>query len=113
MPMAVTHGATLRCALGSAMSNLVVTHQLNDQIESMAAATIQDHKPGLNILPFGTCAALGGPCVPATPAPWIPGSTSLVIIDNAPALLRTDQLACAVGGMISIVSPGQSSTLDT
>ncbi len=113
MPLAVVQGAMLQCSCGSAPSALLVDWQASSRIEGPAAATVMDHKPGANILPFGTCSTLAGPCVPATPAPWIPGSTSIVMIQHGQALLSTDKLTCTVGGMISILTPGQGSTLDT
>lgn len=113
MPIAVIQGATLQCSCGSAPSKLLVDWQSNNFIEGPLAATVMDHKPGLNILPFGTCSTLSGPCVPATPAPWLTGSTTNVIIGNGLALRNPDKLVCTVGGMISIVDPGQGNTLDT
>jgi hypothetical protein len=87
------------------------------------AATIMDHIPIANIPPFGMCicpanpmvaaataAALGVltpmPCLPVIPAPWAPGSPT-VMIGKIPALNNTCQAMCAWGGMIAIVTPGQ------
>lgn len=120
MATAVINGATLQCTCGDAPSKLIVTSSPNNHIASQPAATIMDHMPATNILPFGTCktltAAASGvatPCVPATAAPWLPGSSSLVLIANKPALLNTDKLMCTVGGVISITDPGQQPTIDT
>ena len=120
MATAVILGAKLQCTCGDAPSDLIVMSQFNNLIDNKLAATIMDHKPLANILPFGTCktltAAASGtptPCVPATAAPWMPGSTSLVLIGNYPALLNSDKLACTVGGMISVTDPGQQKTSDT
>jgi hypothetical protein len=92
---------------------------------NMPAANIMDHKPGLNILPFGMCtcpanpavaaataAALGtptpAPCVPMTMAPWVPGAVSPpVILGNQPALDNISKVICTWGGVIEVVSPGQ------
>ena len=45
------------------------------------------------------------PCVPVTPAPWIPGSPT-ALIGNMTALDSNSKLMCAWGGVIQIVSPG-------
>jgi hypothetical protein len=77
----------------------------------------------VNILPFGVCrslaypataaataAAMGAltpmPCVPSTPAPWAPGSLT-VMVGNQPALNNTCKLTCVFGGVIQVVAPGQ------
>ncbi len=120
MPLAVVNTAQLQCTCGDAPATLTVTSQMQVMIGNQFAATVMDYAPVVNIPPFGTCktltAAASGvptPCVPATVAPWTPGSTSIVMIGNFPALLDTDKLACTVGGMISIVSPGQTQTSTT
>ena len=113
MALAVVEGAMLQCTCGDALTPLTLTGQPNDLIENKPTATIMDHKPGVNILPFGTCKTLSGPCAPATPAPWVPGSTSLVVVENRPALLQNCILTCTVGGVIKIQDTGQTSTLKT
>jgi hypothetical protein len=89
----------------------------------MVAANIMDHIPIMNIPPFGMCtcpanpvvaaataAALGVltpmPCVPATPAPWVPGAVT-VLLDMAPALDNVSKLMCVYGGVIQFSTPGQ------
>lgn len=85
-------------------------------------ATIMDNKPFVNIMPFGLCnslanpitasqtaAALGvltpGTCTPVIPAPWMPGS-STVLVGNLPALNDTSTCVCAYGGVVQVsVSP--------
>jgi hypothetical protein len=74
-------------------------------------------------MPFGMCmspanpevaaataAALGVltpmPCIPATTAPWTPGSPT-VLLDNMPALDNSSMLMCMWGGEISITMAGQ------
>lgn len=115
-------GAMLQCSFGAAPSNLVVLPQ-NRVTTAVPDANIMDNKPMVNILPFGMCsspanptvaaataAALGVltpmPCVPATPAPWIAGSPT-VLLANMPALNNTSKLMCAWGGVIQIVTPGE------
>lgn len=89
----------------------------------MPAGNIMDHVPILNIPPFGMCsspsnptvaaataAALGvltpQPCVPVIPAPWIPGSPT-VMLNNMPTLSNTCKCMCAFVGIIEITVPGQ------
>ena len=120
MPQAVVSTAQLQCTCGDAPTPLTVTSQMQVKIGNQLAATVMDYAPAVNIAPFGTCktltAAASGvptPCVPATVAPWTPGSTSVVRVGNLLGLLSTDKLACTVGGMISIISPGQAQANDT
>lgn len=87
------------------------------------AANIMDHVPMLNIMPFGMCmtpsnpavaaattAAAGVltpvPCMPVTPAPWIPGVPN-VLLGNMPALDNTCTCMCTWGGVITVLYPGQ------
>jgi len=106
-----------------APSTLVVLPQNRTLTSNMPAANIMDHKPMVNIMPFGMCttpsnpmvasataAAMGVltpmPCMPATTTPWITG-TPTVLLGNMPALDNTHTLMCMWGGVISIVNPGQ------
>ena len=89
----------------------------------LPAATIMDHAPLVNIPTFGMCttvtnpevatattAALGVltpmPCVPVTPAPWVPGAVT-VTITGMPALTNDCTCMCTWGGVITIDEPGQ------
>lgn len=111
MPMHVVNTATLMCTCGSIPSKLVVLPIHREQIEYQYAANIIDCVPLVNILPFGVCATLlGGPCVPATPGPWQPGSPT-VILDNMKALDNISTLQCMVGGVITVLDPGQHTTM--
>ena len=123
MPQHVCSGAMLQCSFGLAPSTLMVL-PVNRMITSnMPAANIMDHVPMVNIMPFGACtsianptvasataAALGVltpmPCIPATPAPWVPGAPT-VLLGNMPALNNTSTLMCIWLGVISVVNPGQ------
>lgn len=122
MGMCVCGGAKLLCSFGMAPSSLVVLPQ-NRVISTMPVANIMDNKPLVNVMPFGMCsspanptvaaataAALGVltpmPCIPVIPAPWVPGSAT-VMIANCPALNQTAKLMCAWGGVIQIIDPGQ------
>ena len=116
MPQLVVSTAQLTCVAGTAPSVLVVTPENKVMSSNMPAATIMDNIPMKNIMPFGTCniltASASGvptPCVPATAAPWAPGSVT-VMIGNKPALNNTCKLICSIGGVINVVSPGQMTT---
>lgn len=127
MPLQVVNGAQLMCSQGVAPSALVVLPINRVMSGNQPAANIMDHKPMINILPFGMCrspanptvaaatsAAMGVltpmPCVPATPAPWTPGSAT-VMLANFPALNNSCQLMCTWAGQITVMSPGQFTEL--
>jgi hypothetical protein len=118
----------MQCSFGVAPSSLVVLPANCVMAGGPPAATIMDNAPIVNILPFGMCsspanptvaaataAALGVltpmPCVPATAAPWVPGSPT-VLIGNMPALTDSSKLMCNWGGVIQIVSPGEFTVMD-
>ncbi|MFO0623611.1 MAG: DUF4280 domain-containing protein [Polyangia bacterium] len=115
-------GASMMCSFGAAPSTLVVL-PTNKVLATTPAANIMDHKPIVNIPPFGMCmspsnptvavataAALGVltpmPCVPATASPWIVGSPT-ILIGNMPTLDSNSKLMCSWGGVIQFVTPGQ------
>jgi hypothetical protein len=116
-------GAMMKCTFGMAPSTLMPTPK-TVITSNMMAANIMDHIPVMNIPPFGMCnspsnpmvaaataAALGVltpmPCVPATPAPWVPGAVT-VMLCNAPALDNVSTLNCIWGGVITFANPGQT-----
>ncbi len=122
MAIQVAAGAMLQCSFGAAPSALAVLPQNRVLCGGPPAATIQDNVPMMNVPPFGMCsspanpavaaatAAAAGvltpmPCVPVIPAPWLPGSPT-VLIGNMPALDNNSKLMCAWGGVIQIVNPG-------
>ena len=123
MPMHVCNGAMLQCTFGVAPSTLTVLPTNRTLTSNQPAATIMDHAPMVNIMPFGMCnspanptvasataAALGVltpmPCVPNTPAPWIIGAPT-VLEGNFPTLDNTNKLMCIWGGVIQVVVPGE------
>lgn len=123
MAQNVVSGAQMLCSFGVAPSALNVLPSSKVMGGGPPAANIQDNKPMVNIPPFGMCmsmsnptvaaataAALGVltpmPCVPTIPAPWVPGSPT-VLIANQPALTNTSKLSCAYGGVIQLLVPGQ------
>jgi hypothetical protein len=124
MPLQVVNTAQLMCSFGAAPSTLMVLPINRVMSGNQPAANIMDHKPMVNVMPFGMCmtpsnpavaaataAAMGVltpmPCVPVTMTPWVPGSPT-VMIANMPALNNTCTLNCAYGGVITIVNPGQT-----
>lgn len=125
MAQQVVTGAMLQCSFGAAPSALTVI-PATTLVNFVPPATIMDHKPTVNILPFGLCsaptnpaviaatsAALGvftpAPCIPATAAPWVPGSPT-VLIGNLPALNNTSKCMCTWLGVISVNFAGQATT---
>lgn len=119
----VCNGAQLMCSMGLAPSALVVLPLNLTMTGNQPAANIMDHVPMLNIMPFGMCkslanptvasataAAMGAltpmPCIPVTPAPWVPGVPT-VILGNQPSLDETCKLNCVWAGIIEVKSPGQ------
>lgn len=112
----------MQCSFGAAPCVLVPTVKpINTSF--LIAANIMDHKPIMNVPTFGMCSCPGNPvvatataaamgvltpmpCIPNTPAPWAPGSPT-VMLANQPALNNTSKLACVWGGVISFVQPGE------
>ena len=127
MPQHVCNGATLTCSFGLAPGQLVVLPTGRVMTSSQPAATIMDHQPLVNIMPFGVCTSLANPmvaaatsaalgvltpqpCIPNTVAPWMPGAAT-VLVGNTPALDNTCTAMCLWGGLIQVASPGQFSEL--
>ena len=123
MPQQVCMGAMMSCSFGAAPSSLVVLPVNRVMTNYMPDANIMDNIPMVNILPFAMCSSLANPtvaaatsaalgvltpmpCIPVTPAPWAPGSPT-VLIANMPALNNTCKLNCIWGGVISISQAGQ------
>jgi hypothetical protein len=123
MAQHVCSGAMLQCSFGVAPSTLTVLPVNMTMTGNMPAANIMDHKPMVNIMPFGMCnsmanptvaaataAAMGVltpmPCIPVTTAPWMPGAVT-VLLANMPALNNTSKLMCNWGGVIQVTTPGQ------
>jgi len=117
-------GALLMCSFGTAPSSLSVLPTNRTFAGGPVAATIMDSVPMVNILPFAMCtspanptvaaataAALGVltpmPCLPATAAPWTPGSPT-VLIGGLPALNDSSTLMCSYAGVIQITFAGQA-----
>lgn len=114
--------AMLKCSFGMSPAPLLVLPTNRVISEGKPQANIGDSKPLVNITPFGMCtspanptvaaatsAALGVltpmPCLPATAAPWAPGSPRS-FIGQMPALVQGSVCNCNWGGVITIVTPG-------
>jgi len=123
MGQQVCAGAMLACSFGAAPGTLAVL-PASGVTTGAPDATIMDSKPVVNIAPFGMCmspsnptvaaataAAMGVlvpmPCMPSTPAPWTPGSPT-VLIGGVPALNNASKLMCAFGGVIQVTMAGQT-----
>lgn len=126
MAQEVVNGATLTCSFGVAPSALTVIPVNRVNVGGQPAANIMDHKPMVNIMPFGVCSSLAFPatasatsaasgvltpmpCVPATTTPWAPGAPT-VMLGGAPALNNTSTCACMWAGVITISVAGQVTT---
>ena len=125
--LAVT-GAQCTCSFGTTPCMLQVTSQLSNMADKKPIATIQDMKPGENILGFGMCTSMLNPTVAAataaalgvlTPQPctmvpagtWIPTNPSIQVA-SIPCLTNESTLLCGFGsGTIKIMNPGQKSVL--
>jgi hypothetical protein len=124
MPNHVCNGAQLMCSMGMAPSALVVLPKNKVFTSGQPAANIMDNIPMANIMPFGTCMSLANPvvasataaalgvltpmpCVPVIPAPWVPGSFT-VLLAGPPSLNMSSKLMCAYAGVIQIIFEGQA-----
>ena len=65
MPEQVCMGAMLQCDKGLAPSSLVVLPVNKTMTSFVPAANIMDHKPMVNIMPFGMCTSMANPAVSA------------------------------------------------
>lgn len=125
MALLVTGGAMTLCTFGAAPGVLNVLPA--GTLAGAPVATIMDNVPFLNIGPFTLCTSLANPavatataaalgvltpmpCTPVIPAPWTPGSPT-VMIQGRPALTNTSTCMCAYGGLITIGMPGQFTAL--
>jgi len=127
MAIQVCMGANLMCSFGTAPSALSVLPKNKVMAGGPVAANIMDNVPMLNIMPFAICtspanptvaaataAALGVltpmPCIPATAAPWAPGSPT-VLLGGMPTLNNSSKLMCNWGGVIQVTVPGQTTVM--
>jgi hypothetical protein len=121
MPRMVVQGAKLKCAEGMATSALVVLQPLM-HAGKKALATVDDHVPLVNVMPFGMCKTLANPqvqaataaaqgvltptpCIPVIQAPWSPGAPAAKVLTKG-ALTADSTCTCQWTGRIEIVDPG-------
>lgn len=126
MGFGVFGGAMLTCSFGMAPSSLTVLPAAR-VMSKMPMATIMDQVPMLNILPFGMCSSMANPtvsaataaalgvltpmpCIPVIPAPWTPGSPT-ILVGGKPCLNQNSQCMCAYGGVIKIQNPGTTNVM--
>lgn len=122
MSILVTNGSLCTCSFGMAPCPLTVL-PANRVLCGTPAANIMDNKPFVNLASFGMCSSIANPtvaaataaalgvltpmpCVPVFPAPWVPGSPT-ILIGNMPALTNTSKLMCAWAGIVQITAPAQ------
>ncbi len=124
MPYYVCKGAKLKCSMGSDQSDLEVMHlEKPVNLCSQPMAGIIDHKPMMNIKPFGQCKSLANPvvasataanygrlqempCIPNTQSPWLNGKID-VLVKGQPALQDSSKCMCLWAGVIEIADAGQ------
>ncbi len=127
MGFIATGGCLCQCSFGVAPASLTVSPARSVLCGGKPAANIADHAPSVNIAPFGMCSSTANPavaaataaaqgvltpvpCVPMLPAPWAPGSPT-VLLDGAPVLTDQSSLLCAWNGVIRIAAPMQESSM--
>lgn len=123
MAQLIIMGAQAMCSFGTKPASFVVTPENLVNGTNKPAATIMDNVPMKNITPFGMCTSLANPtvasattaaqgvltpqpCIPVVPAPWVPGSPT-VLLSGKPALNNTSTCNCTWAGVISFTNPGQ------
>lgn len=127
MGFCVCAGAMCSCSFGAAPSALVVMPENRVLAGNVPMATVMDHVPLKNILPFGMCSSIANPqvaaataaalgvltpmpCIPAVIAPWVPGAPT-VLLANKPALNVGSKAICMWGGVIQITNPGNRNVI--
>lgn len=125
MPYYVCKGAKLKCSMGSEQSDLDVIHPVKPvYLHGECIANIMDHKPMVNIKPFGQCKSLANPtvaaataanygvlkempCIPNTTSPWMQGNTD-TFSKGQSAVMSDSKLMCAWAGTIEVTDDGQA-----
>lgn len=97
----VPEGVFLVCDMGATPSQLIATPRKINLYGPMMA-TDADNKFTSNILPFGACKKIGGPCTFAC-VQWTKTKSGSVFANNEKPLLEDSEAVCAVGqGKIKI-----------
>ena len=110
MPLHVCNGATLACTFGLAPGTLTVPPLERVLTGGQPAATVMDHRPLVNVSPFGLCASPANPQVIAataaalgvlTPQPCVPMIELTVITDCSPVMALCPPWNTAISAPIS------------
>ncbi|QIH34539.1 PAAR-like protein [Sphingobacterium sp. DR205] len=97
----VPEGVFLVCDMGATPSQLIATPRKVNLYGPMMA-TDADNKFTVNVLPFGACKKIGGPCAFAS-VQWTKTKSGNVFANNEKLLLEDSEAFCAVGqGKIKI-----------
>lgn len=127
MGVLVAAGASVLCPFGTTPATLNVTSQSIVLAEGKPVATIQDTAPIVNITSCGMCSSLANPqvaaataaalgvltpqpCVPAVAGTWIPTQMKC-IADGKPCLTNDANAICSYGGSLTIIDPGQKTSI--
>lgn len=119
----VVVGATLSCSQGDQTSILTMPKSHGVYVKGKAQLNIMDHKPFVNVFPFGKCHTLANPtvaaataanqgilrpmpCTPVVTMPWIDGKSDQ-LVENAPALINQSTNMCLYCGTIKVEDDGQ------
>lgn len=122
----VCSGATMKCTCGDKTAKLTVLPSRTVFLTGQPMANISDHLSMVNLAPFGRCRSLGFPatasataanhgkltpmpCMHNTPFPWMGGKNDYIVKGN-PALLKSSTCSCMWGGIISLITDGQTDT---
>ena len=121
MPLPVVAGATCVCTMG-ATGQLTPSDMTSPVMGGKTYLNIMDSAPLTNIGSCGLCRSLANPAVATataaamgvlTPMPCVPVPTGIwlcsnkVTVKGKPLLTTDGKIACAYGGNISIINPGQ------
>jgi hypothetical protein len=104
----LVNNAELKCDKGTTTSQLTVLSTTTVNCNSKKAATKNDYKPNMNIMPFGTCAlkpTSSNVCVPVT-QPWLKFKNN-VFHQEKNAITTESCLFCNIGGVIKPTNSGQ------
>ncbi|MDR0433523.1 MAG: DUF4280 domain-containing protein [Gracilibacteraceae bacterium] len=125
MGIAVVTGATYVCTFGT-VPGVLKAAQAKVLAGGAPAAVISDVAPMAAITPCGLCTTVSNPAVAAataaalgvlTPQPCIPAPVGTWLGSRAPQIAGTPglsseaKLLCSYGGLISVVSPGQTKVM--
>lgn len=102
----VVRGATVKCSSGSSPSKLNLPRSHGMYVNNKPILNDSDTAAGANVMPFGKCSVLDGPCSPAPAAAW-GGTKNDTLVKGRPALIDTSTLTCSIGGGITIEDDGQ------